>query len=254
MTLLGKDIDMLFLPKGVRPGDILTLGDAVAFSGHVGPPLNSRVDVTIASPSGMERKRSLRANQVGWVFDPTFTFAADEAGQWTVSVRVEHDRPYVGNGVVPLSHNTGTVLGTEGGFSFYVIDQDSAPLALTSPAPGRLTWPTGSPGAADRIRPIAFSGLAAPGTKSVYVTVFDKGVVMTQTAVTPAADGRFAYTYDAKALNRSFPFLSLTAHEGMWEGLADEVTISFLATGGKEPQAALIHLIGEEVFIVADSL
>jgi hypothetical protein len=254
MTLLGKEVDMLFLPKGLRPGDILTLGDAVAFSGHVGPPLDSRVDVTITSPSGIERKRSLRANQVGWVFDPRFVFPADEPGRWAVAVEVEHDRPYVGNGVTPPSHNTGTVLGTDGSYYFYVVGKTSELLTLASPAPGRLGWPPGRAGAVNRVQPVTFRGLAPAGAEEIYVTVLDKGVVMAQRTLTPAADGAFAYTYDAKAMNRSFPFVSLTAHEGMWEGLADEVTISFLATGGKEPQAALIHLIGEEVSIVADSL
>jgi hypothetical protein len=188
------------------------------------------------------------------VFDPRFVFPADEPGRWAVAVEVEHDRPYVGNGVTPPSHNTGTVLGTDGSYYFYVVGKTSELLTLASPAPGRLGWPPGRAGAVNRVQPVTFRGLAPAGAEEIYVTVLDKGVVMAQRTLTPAADGAFAYTYDAKAMNRSFPFVSLTAHEGMWEGLADEVTISFLATGGKEPQAALIHLIGEEVFIVADSL
>ncbi len=41
--------------------------------------------------------------------------------------------------------------------------------------------------------------------------------------------------------------LSLTAHEGIREGLADEVAINMLAVGG-EGQATTITFIGEEVF------
>ena len=53
MTVEGEtqEIDVLFLPKCVRPGDVLEVGDTIAFCGHVGPPLDSRVSVTITSPS-----------------------------------------------------------------------------------------------------------------------------------------------------------------------------------------------------------
>ncbi|GEM_PF-576469 len=251
MTLLGEDIDMLFLPKGLRPGDVLEVGDTISFGGHVGPPLDSRVEVTITSPSGVERSRSLRANEIGWIYDPSFDFSANEHGRWSVSVFVEHDRPYVGNGVIPQSHNTGTVLGTSGDFSFYVVPKGSAPLTITSPNPGRLPWPQGERDMGNRIRPIVIRGQVPAGTDVVHVTVHDKGVVMAQKAITPQGNGSFAYTYDAKQLQRSFPFLSLTAHEGFWEGLADEVTISFLAEGGANAQAAVITLIGEEVFLPA---
>ena len=38
------------------------------------------------------------------------------------------------------------------------------------------------------------------------------------------------------------------AHEGRWEGLADEVAINLLAVGG-DPRANTMTLIGEEVFL-----
>ena len=252
MTLLGEEIDMLFLPKAVRPGDVLEVGDTVSFSGHVGPPLDSRVEVTITSPSGEERSRTYRANRIGWVCDPSFDLVAEEAGRWTVSVHVVHDRPYVGNGVIPMSHNTGTVLGTTGDFSFYVVSSDASSLVITEPTVGRLPWPSGLSQQHDRIRPIQIVGQAPVGTECVYVTVHDKGVVMDQDELIPHSNGTFTYTYDAEALNRDFPFVSLTAHEGRWEGLADEVTISFLATGGEETQATVVVLIGEEVFLLEE--
>lgn len=47
---------------------------------------------------------------------------------------------------------------------------------------------------------------------------------------------------------------SLVAHEGRWEGLADEVEISLLAVGGGEPRATTVTLIGEEVFVKNDPI
>ena len=242
MTLLGQDIDMLFLPKGVRPGDILEVGDTVAFSGHVGPPLDSRVEATITSPSGVTRTRSWYANKIGWLYDPSFDFLADEPGRWTVDVFVEHDRPYIGNGVTPTSHNTGRVLGTNGQYSFYVVEPDLPELGLSSPQPGFIVWPQNA------IESVAIQGIAPPGTTGVHFTIHDKGVVMGQGTLTPGPGGVFSLDYNAVALHNVFPMLSLTAHEGRWEGLADEVMITFLAEGA-EPRAAAVNLIGEEVFL-----
>lgn len=248
MTLQGQDIDMLFLPKSIRPGDILQIGDVVAFSGHVGPPLDSRVTVTITAPSGTTYSREWHANRIGWLYDPAFNVVANEAGRWMVDVQVLHDRPYVGNGVIPQAHNTGTVLGTSGQYEFYVVPPDAPRLEIVSPQSGVITWPE------RHITPIVFEGIAPAGTTAVYYTVHDKGVVMDQGMITPAADGSFAITYDARALHDQFPFLSLTAHEGHWEGLADEVMLNVLAAGGEMVTGNTITLIGEELFIGAQEM
>ncbi len=234
---------MLFLPKGVRPGDVLEVGDVVSFSGHVGPPLDSRVAVTVTAPSGAVRAAVWRANKIGWVYDPDFDFPAEEPGRWTVDVSVRHDRPYTGNGVKPLSHNTGTVLGTSGQYAFYVVEPGSPELYIAAPEPGYITWPQ------YEIKAIPIQGRVLPGTTAVHYTIHDKGVVMGQGTVTPTATGAFSFSYDAEALNQDFPMLSLTAREGRWEGLADEVAINLLALGAGEPRAAALTLIGEEVFL-----
>jgi hypothetical protein len=243
MTLLGEEIDMLFLPKGVRPGDVLELGNTISFSGHVGPPLDSRVEVTITSPTGVQRSRTWHANKIGWLYDPTFDFIANEVGRWTVDVFVEHDRPYLPTGVTPHSHNTGTVLGTSGRYEFYVVEPGSPRLYLTSPQPGFITWASG------HIQPVLIHGVVPVGTQAIHYTIHDKGVVMAQGTVIPSLSGDFTVAYDAVGLHADFPMLSLTAHEGIWEGLSDEVTISLLAVGSELLRANTVTLIGEEVFI-----
>jgi hypothetical protein len=242
MTLLGEEIDMLFLPKGVRPGDVLELGDVIAFSGHVGPPLDSRVEVTITSPSQDTFTRTLRANKIGWVYDPSYDFIADEPGMWTVDVFVEHDRD-LAYAPAPTSHNTGTVLGTQGQYEFYVVSPGSPRLSIFSPQPGFIQWPQGE------VEPIPIHGYAPPGTTYVYYTIHDKGIVMGQGVVTPTLSGSFMFEYDAKDLHNDFPMLSLTAHEGLWEGLSDEVSINMVAIGNGGARANTLTLIGEEVFV-----
>ena len=245
MTLQGQDIDMLFLPKCVRPGDILNVDETVAFCGHVGPPLDSRVDVTITAPDGSTHARSWHANKIGWLYDPSFDFDADQPGRWLVEVQVTHDRPYAGNGVTPTSHNTGTVLGTSGVYEFYVVEPDAPRLHVSEPQPGFIQWP------GNGIAPILITGQSPLGTSTIYYTVHDKGIVMDQGAITPEPGGEYALVYDATALHDDFPMLSLVAHEGRWEGLADEVSIHLLAVGTDTPRAASVTLIGEQVFVIS---
>jgi hypothetical protein len=201
------------------------------------------VEVTITSPTGVLHTGFWQANKIGWVFDPTFDLLANEPGRWTVDVFVEHDQPYVGNGTTPQSHNTGTVLGTSGSYEFYVVQPGAPRLNVVVPQPGFITWPHGG------VDPIEIHIAAPTGTTDVLYTIHDKGVVMGQGTLIPLGGGEFILTYDAKALNVNFPFLSLTSHEGLWEGLADEVAINLLAIGGVTPQANTVTLIGEEVFI-----
>jgi hypothetical protein len=205
--------------------------------------LDSKVGVTITSPSNMQHTASFRANKIGWVYDPGFDLVASEPGRWTVEVSVLHDRPYIGNGVIPQSHNTGTVLGTTGQFEFYVVEPGSPEMNVSAPQPGYIVWPLAE------IEPILIEGYAPPGTTNVHYTFHDKGVVMAQGSVRPDASRAFALSYDARALHDDFPMLSLTAREGRWEGLADEVAINLLAVGTRAPRAATVTLIGEEVFV-----
>ena len=253
MTLIkGKDsmvlVDVPFTRADTHRliADILETGNTVAFCGHVGPPLDSLVDVTITAPDGGTHTRSVHANKIGWMYDPSFDFIAEQPGRWTVDVRVTHDRPYAGNGVTPTSHNTGTVLGTSGRYEFYVVEPEAPGLFISTPQDGFLTWPAGN------VEAVPVRGSIPLGTAAVYYTIYDKGIVMEQGALAPGPIDTFNLVYDPVALNEDFPMLSLTAHEGRWEGLADEVTISLLAVGDMPPRAAKVTLIGEEVFVIND--
>ena len=124
-----------------------------------------------------------------------------------------------------------------------MVEPDAPRLFVFSPKPGFVNWPSGE------IEPIYIRGSAPTGTAEVRYTIHDKGVVMAQGQVFPDASGIFTVTYDANALNAIFPFVSLTAHEGQWEGLANEVEINLLALGDAGPLANTVTLIGEEVFL-----
>jgi hypothetical protein len=198
--------------------------------------------VTITSPTDVIRTRTWHANKIGWLYDPSFDFLANEAGRWTVDVSVLQDRPYIGNGFTPSSHNTGTVLGTSGQYEFYVVEPGSEAMTILWPPAGFIPTPTHT------IRPVVISGIAPPGTSKVHYTIHDKGIVMGQGTLAPAGNGLFRLSYDPEDLHDDFSMLSLVSHEGWRKGLADEVAINLLAVGGDE-SAATVTLIGEEIFV-----
>jgi hypothetical protein len=248
MVLKGEEIDVFFLPLGVRPGSVLEVGDAFSFSGHVAPPLDSRVTVTVTSPSDAVRTIDGHADKVGWFYDPSADFAVEEAGVWTVEVRVVHDRVYQPGGLVPISHNTGTVLGAdEGRYAFYVVQPGAPRLSITSPSPGFLTWPNG-------LQPVEIEGTVPAGlsTPVVSYTIAMPGFILEQGTVVPSG-GAFTVAYDPVALRSDFPNIDLTAPEEWRPGLSDEILISLLlADEAGTCRANTVTLFGEEVFVGRD--
>jgi hypothetical protein len=248
LTLKGQEIDVFFLPLGTRPGSVLEVGDAFSFSGHVAPPLDSRVTVTVTSPSDAVRTIDGHANKVGWFYDPGTDFAVDEPGAWTVEVRVVHDQVYQPGGLVPTSHNRGTVLGAdEGRYAFYVVEPGAPRLSITAPSPGFLIWPDG-------LEPVEIEGTVPAGlsTPVVWYTIAMPGFILEQGTVVPSG-GAFTVAYDPVALRSDFPNIDLTAPEEWRDGLSDEVLISLLlADGAGTCRANTVTLFGEEVFVGRD--
>ncbi len=248
MTLKGQEIDMFFLPMGVRPGSVLEVGDVFSFSGHVAPPLDSRVVVTVTSPSNVVRMIDGHANKVGWFYAPSGNFVVDEPGVWTVEVRVVHDRVYQPGGLVPTSHNTGTVLGAkESRYAFFVVEANAPRLSITAPSPGFLTWPNG-------LEPVNIKGTIPAGLNNAVIsyTIAIPGFILEEGTVT-RADNMFTIIYDPVTLHNDFPNIDLTAPEEWRPGLSDEVLITlFLADDDGSYRVNTVTLFGEEVFVGAD--
>jgi len=250
MTVRGEDIDVLFLPLGTQPGTVLEIGDTFSFSGHVVPALDSRVTATVRSPNGaVVRRIDGHANKVGWFYEPAGDFKVQEPGAWTVEVQVVHDRVYPAVGVVPTSYNTGTVIGAVGGrYTFYVVPKSIPRLAITSPTPGALRWPSG-------LLPIEIRGMLPPDWSDALVcyTITSCGFVLAQGRAVPVGS-TFAFTYDAEAANRDFGVIDLTAAEEMRPGLSDEVLITVFASSGQQHRAATVTLFGERVMVERDPM
>ena len=68
LTVFGQEVDMFFVPTGVRPAQVLTQGDMLAIVGQVAPTLPAEVEVTVTSPSGQKTHFADVANAVGYFY------------------------------------------------------------------------------------------------------------------------------------------------------------------------------------------
>ncbi len=239
MTLRGRAVDLFWHPTAVRPGSILEIGDRVSFAGYFGPTLPCRLELTVTSPSGAVRNLAARANKVGYSYDPTLDFYADEPGRWKVAVRGTFDG-VTSAGQVSAPFPTGDVLGTANGeFSFYVVHRDAPPLGVDKsedsfirPAQGAVPFALTNPPGATQIK--------------VHSTTTMPGFVLEQGQL-PG----LTYSYDAPGLAPDFPNLDLFDAEG--KAGADAVTMSFMAVAKDGAGADLFRarnllLQGEELF------
>jgi hypothetical protein len=256
LTLQGEDVHLFFMPRGVKPGDVLEVGDTFSFSGHVGPPLNSHVTATVTSPTGVVREIITgQANKVGWFYNPQSNFPLDQPGPWTVHVQVGQHGPIPSSGA-PTGLNTGGVLGSvDGTYHFYVVEPGSPRLPVLSPQPGFLTWP------ADPVTltTVPIQGLTPSDLTDVVVsyTIRIPGFILEQGGFVPSG-GDFTITYDPVTLSQDFHNLDLTGPGSSQPGLSDPVLITFLLTGYDGPQqvhrAGTVYIDGEEVHTLAITL
>jgi hypothetical protein len=243
LTLKGEEVDLFFLPRSGFPGQILQVGDVLSFSGHVGPPLDSKLTITATSPSGRDYVIQGQANRVGYFYQPVDDLVVDEAGVWTAEIKVVHDG-MTSSGPTVEPYPTGGVLGAEGNrYEIFVVEGDQAPIEVSTPEPGFLTI-SGSP-----IEPIEFAGRLPDefqGASFSYIIAMP-GFIMEQ-GEGAVAGSEFNLTYDPERLNKDYPNLDLTAYDLPRPGLADQVwiTILFEVDGRTLPLMFTLH--GQEVF------
>ena len=230
-TLKGKDVDLFFHPTAVRPGTVLISGTRIPFAGYSAPTLPAKVEILVTSPSGRVRAVSGRANDVGYFFDPSQDFTADEPGVWKAVVKIVFDGQ-TSAGQMAMPFPTGTVLGSKDGeFSFYVVEPNAAQLELGSmpqfvrPADGPVTFTVQPPPALSNIE-LGYT-ITMPGFLLEEKTQASLNVV-----------------YDAPTLAKDFPNLDLYDADG-YAGV-DTITISIMLSG-TDPSGARKHFARQVV-------
>lgn len=244
MTLKGKDIDMFFHPLGVRAGSILEVGDLASFSGQIAPTLDSKVVITVTSPSGQIRNISGQANQVGYFNNPSSSFAVDEPGVYTVDVSITHDGQ-TSAGPVEAPFPTGDVLGSDAGrFEFYVVSPASQVASVNLASQSIV-----QPGNEIVTMPLSAAGLS--NTEMHYTTVMP-GFILDQ-----GSSSSLNHSYDASALAQDFPNIDLVDADQRYG--VDTITLSYLISGTNEQgdteyRARQVLLQGEELLALEPPL
>lgn len=253
LSLKGQDIHIFILPTGVQPGAILEVGDTASFAGHIMPTLDSRVAVTFTAPSGTRHIAGGQANSIGYFYDPDDDFAVQEAGLWSVDVRVWHDGQCSGGQTV-APYPSGDVLGSEDGrYWFYVVPEGSPRLHVATPTPGYLDFD-------GAVTPITISGTLPPGLTGAAIdyTITMPGFILEHGQAT-LAGATYTITFDPVALAQDFPNLDLVGRDEYGRaGLADTFAITMLlrAQDGATPviRANGVTLQGDRVYVDAGAL
>lgn len=258
LTIKGEEIHQFLHLTGVKPGDILEVGDRFHLAGHLMPTLPSRVQAVITSPNGTSHTVSGQANAIGYFYDRLQDFTVDEPGLWSVDVTVWHDSPIGTGEMVDCDPATpfdparpcpsGHVLGSDNGrFHVYVVEPASEAVRFFNPLSGFLDFPHG-------VTPVAITGPIPAGWSNVTVdyTIRMPGVLLVDEQVSPAGT-TFSFDFDPVALHHDFPNLDLTARDEWQAGLADTFTITVLVQGeqgGRAVQrAGHITIQANELFV-----
>lgn len=248
LTLKGKDIHIFILPTGTQPGAVLQVGDTFHFAGHVMPTLNSQVNVTVTTPSGITYQVSGEANSIGYFYNADDDFVVTEPGIWSVDVNVWHDGQCSGGSTIP-PYPSGDVLGSENGrYWFYVAPTSASRLEVNTPSPGFLSIE------GEQIDPIQITGLIPSGISAVTIdyTIMIPGYILQHGQVTPS-NGTYQITFDPTSLHNDFPNLDLTGRSSWETGLSDTFIIGIMMKGQQSGhaiyQANTITIQGEQVFI-----
>ena len=220
-TTHGREIDMFFLPLGIRPGAVLEIGESFRMAGPIMPTLPSHVEYTVTAPNGTQIDFQGRANNVGYFYQPEDDFLLDQVGLWTVGLKVTHDG-MTSAGPVEPPYPTGGPLTTDGStFGFVVTGPETRKLAIEtslselSPA----EW-------FSNVRTARFEAALPNGWSGdkARVIVTMPGIVLVDEEV-PTNGGTVTWNLDAKELNQ------LANNFDYEQGIADTIDVTFYAEG-----------------------
>jgi hypothetical protein len=225
----GRDVDMFFLPLGVRPGSVLEVGDIFRMAGPVMPTLPSKVEYEVTAPDGTLRAFKGRANSVGYYYDPADDFKLDQPGLWTVELAVTHDG-MTSAGPVQKPYPNGGPLTPDGRtFTFIVTDNDTQLLNMVTDLTRRspLLWYAGT------IQNARFEAPLPQGWtgETAHLTATMPGIVLVEKDI-QIEDGVIKWSLKGEEMNR------LANNFDHDQGLADTITVTYYAGEQSGRQAA----------------
>lgn len=225
----GRDIDMFFLPLGVRPGSVLEVGDVFRLAGPIMPTLPSKVEYTVTAPDGTLRKFEGRANAIGYYYDPADDFKLDQPGLWAVELIVIHDGMTSAGPVQEPYPNGGPLTPDGRTFTFVVTDNGTKALDLVTDLTRRspLLWYAGA------IHNARFEALLPQGWtgETAHLTVTMPGITLVENEIR-IEDGVIRWLLKGEEMNQLANNFDYDA------GLADTITVTYCAEEQSGRQAA----------------
>lgn len=214
LRIFGQEVELFFVPTGVRPSQVLTIGESLSIAGQVAPTLPADVTVTIISPSGQVSQFGDMANPIGYFYSPENDIIMDEIGIWKIDI----DMIFQGEtslGQVERPYPRGNL-----SYDVYVVPADNPPLIdevefMTETRRVTQTYSLAIPDGWTDVR--AFATIATPSAILVReeLTVFPSGT---------------SYTYNPTILSREYPNLELLeTADGNY--VADVLTLTLVMTG-----------------------
>jgi hypothetical protein len=219
----GAEIDALFHPTAIRPGQVLTAGERFSLAGQVAPTLESQLAVTVTSPAGERRGFTGVTSPTGYYYWPDHDFALDEIGVWTVRVEVTPAGSTSAGMPEPPLPVGGVPGAVDRTFRFYVVPQGAE----------ALEWAGGGDVDTDFRPGTSYNFALSPpedwSQVSAFLTVTTPSYVLRDEAL-PLVGAVVNYSFNPVALARDFPNLEF---EGRGEGPSgsDVVTLTFVMTG-----------------------
>jgi hypothetical protein len=213
----GRDVDMFFVPMGVRPGSVHEVGDIFRMAGPIMPTLPSKVEYNVKSPDGSTSTFEGRANAVGYFYDPTDDFILDQPGVWTVELMVTHDG-MTSAGPVQAPYPSGGPLTPDGHtFTFVVTDSDTHKLGIITDLAS--LQPTNWYG---NIQQARFEALLPQGWtgETAHLTVTMPGIVLVESDV-QIEDRAIRWSLNGEQMNQ--------LANNFDAGLADTITVTYYA-------------------------
>jgi hypothetical protein len=225
----GRDVDMFFLPLGVRPGSVLEVGDIFRMAGPIMPTLPSKVEYAVTAPDGTPRTFEGRANAVGYYYVPADDFKLDQPGLWTVELAATHDG-MTSAGPVQEPYPNGGLLTPDGRtFTFVVTDNGTKALDLVTDLTRRspVLWYAGA------ILNARFEATMPQGWtgETAHVSVTMPGIVLVEKDIR-IENGVIRWLLKGEEMNQLANNFDYDA------GLADTITVTYYAEEQSGRQAA----------------
>lgn len=206
----------------IRPGQVIVQGETLSIAGQAAPALQSRVTVTLTSPTGRTQQFEGLSNAVGYYYDPDSAVTLDQVGVWTLEVTVS-PTARTSEGEVENPPVGGVLGAVENRFALYVTAPDTPPLEWNrggdieaeTPAGAFFNFTVNLPAELEDIE--------------VFRTVTTPGYLLDDGAITSAAV-TFPYQYSPPRIADRFPMLE-TEGRATGPAASDVVTVTFAVTG-----------------------